>query len=119
VGRGSSGSWSGVVVPEISDYEVRRELIRTGRTRSLQALDGLATRFEYLPLTTAVMRRAAELWAQARQGGRPTAPNPAIDGDVILASQALSLGVPVIVATGNVAHLSRFVPADLWQNIAP
>jgi hypothetical protein len=65
------------------------------------------------------MRWAAELWAQARQGGYPTAPDPALDGDVILAAQALSLGVPVVVATANVAHLSRFVPADVWQNIAP
>ena len=27
--------------------------------------------------------------------------------------------VPFIVATGNPAHLSRFVPAELWQNIVP
>jgi predicted nucleic acid-binding protein len=108
-----------IILPEIGDYEVRRELIRLNAHRSLMALDGLVIRFEYLPLTSAVMRHAAELWAQARQGGYPTAPDPALDGDVILAAQALSLGVPVIVATDNVAHLSRFVPADVWQNIAP
>ena len=79
----------------------------------------LVQRLEYLPLTTAAMRLAAGLWAQARRGGYPTAPDPALDGDVILAAQALSLGVPVIVATDNVAHLSRFVTADLWQNITP
>ncbi len=41
---------------------------------------------------------------------------------VILASQALTLAVPsteIIVATSNVSHLSRFVPADLWTNIVP
>jgi hypothetical protein len=65
------------------------------------------------------MRLAADLWARARQKSLPTAPNPALDGDVILAAQALVLGVPVVVATDNVAHLGRFVPADLWQNIAP
>jgi len=46
----------------------------------------------------------------------------ASDGDVILAAQALSLAVPgqqVLIATTNVAHLSRFVTADLWTNIAP
>ena len=108
-----------VIVPEITDHEVRRELIRAGRSRSVRALDSIAAQFEYLPLTTTMMRRAAELWAHARSQGRPTAPDPALDGDVILAAQALSLGVPVIVATGNPAHLSRFVPADVWQNIAP
>jgi hypothetical protein len=39
---------------------------------------------------------------------------------MILAAQALTLGVAdVIIATTNVGHLSRFVPADLWYNIAP
>jgi predicted nucleic acid-binding protein len=108
-----------VILPEIADYEVRRELIRINRRRSLGVLDGLASQFEYLPLTTAVMRRAAELWAAARQAGQPTAAAADLDGDVILAAQALSLGVPVVVATTNVRHLAQFVPADGWQNIAP
>ena len=41
---------------------------------------------------------------------------------MILAAQVLSLGVPgpdLVVATTNPAHLSLFVPADLWTNIAP
>ena len=38
---------------------------------------------------------------------------------MILAAQALTLGAPAVVATGNLAHLSRYVTADLWQNIAP
>jgi predicted nucleic acid-binding protein len=108
-----------VILPEIADYEVRRELLRHRSSQGLANLEWLGQQFEYLPLTTTVIRRAAELLAQARQGGYPTAPDPALDGDVILAAQALSLGVPVIVATVNVVHISRFVPADLWQNIAP
>lgn len=109
-----------VVVPEITDYELRRELLRTGRKKSLAQLDALAAATEYLPLTTAAMRRAAELWAQARQQGQPTAGDKSIDADVILAAQALTLGDPaVVVATTNVGHLARFVPAELWQNIIP
>jgi predicted nucleic acid-binding protein len=109
-----------ILVPEITDYEVRRELLRMGRRTAVGRLDRVAQITEYLPLTTNAMRRAAELWAQARQQGQPTAGDNTIDGDVILAAQALTLGVsPLVIATTNVGHLSRFVPADLWQNIPP
>jgi len=109
-----------IIVPEITDYEVRRELIRAKKTRSLALLDALAGMFEYLPLTTVAMRKAAELWAQARQQGQQTAADAALDADVILAGQALTLAVPnFVVATTNVGHLSRFVPAEAWHNIVP
>jgi predicted nucleic acid-binding protein len=109
-----------VIVPEITDYEVRRELLRMQRGTAIARLDALAKATEYLPITTAAMGRAAELWAQARQQGQPTAGDNTIDSDMILAAQALTLGVPqVVVATTNVGHLSRFVPADDWQNIFP
>jgi predicted nucleic acid-binding protein len=109
-----------VIIPEIADYEVRRELLRTNLCLSVALLDLLPQQLEYLPLTTAAMRRAAELWAQARQQGQPTAGDNTIDADMILAAQALTLGEPdIIIATTNVGHLSRFVPADLWTNIPP
>ena len=66
------------------------------------------------------MLKAAELWAQARQDGKPTADSKALDGDVILAAQALlqaQQGYEVIVATTNVKHISRFVDARLWTDI--
>jgi len=107
-----------VFVPEIADYEVRRELLRANQPKGVAKLDILALRLEYLPLSTAAMRRAAELWAQARQQGQPTAGDNTIDGDMILAAQALTLGTPdLVIATTNVGHLSRFVSAELWQNI--
>jgi predicted nucleic acid-binding protein len=108
-----------VIAPEIADYEVRRELLRLGSQTVLINLDQLAARLEYLPLTTTAMRLAARLWAQARLAGQPTAPDPAIDADVILAAQALSLHTAVVVATGNPAHLARFVLGELWSNILP
>jgi predicted nucleic acid-binding protein len=109
-----------VITPEITDYEVRRELLRIRSARGMASLDWLGRRLEYLPLTTAAVRQAAQLWADARQQGRPTAADSDLDIDVILAAQALTLGVAnLVVATTNVAHLSRFVPAELWQNIAP
>lgn len=113
VGRGLR-----VIVPEIADYEVRRELLRAKKEKGLARLDALASRLEYLPLTTAAMRQAAVFWAQARQQGQPTADNKALDGDVILAAQARTLGVAdVVIATTNVGHLSRFAPAALWPDL--
>ena len=107
-----------VILPEIVDYELRRELIRLNALTSIARLDELAIEIEYLPLTTAAMRLAAQLWAQARQQGQPTADPKELDGDVILAAQALLLGVPdVVVATTNVGHLSRYVNAKFWQDV--
>jgi predicted nucleic acid-binding protein len=107
-----------VVVPEITDYETRRELLRAGKTSSIARLDALVAAVEYVPITTSTMRRAAELWAQTRRQGRPTADDKALDGDVILAAQALGLeAASIIVATTNVAHLERFVPAKTWREI--
>ena len=88
-----------VFVPEITDYEVRRELIRIQSHSALANLDALGAMLNYLPLTTEAMRLAAELWARARSAGQPTAPDPALDCDVILAAQSLALKSPVIVAT--------------------
>ena len=80
-------------VPEVTDYETRRGLLhlafRSGRstTRSLHHLDELGSLLTYLPLTTSVMRRAANLWADARFKGLPT--GSSLDVDVILAAHAL------------------------------
>jgi predicted nucleic acid-binding protein len=109
-----------LLVPEIADYEVRRELIRANRVRGLQRLDEMKTTLGYLPITTTAMLRAAELWADARRRGKPTASDASLDADVILAGQAFSLGArDIMVASSNPKHLSRFVAAEYWQNIHP
>lgn len=107
-----------VILPEIADYEVRRELLRANKMKGVARLDELGKLLEYLPITTAAMRQAALFWAQARQQGQPTAGDKTIDGDVILVAQAVTLGISdVVIATTNVGHLSRFTAADIWQNI--
>jgi hypothetical protein len=45
-----------IIIPEITDYEVRRELLRVNKTLSITLLDLLAQQLDYLPLTTAAMR---------------------------------------------------------------
>ena len=113
--RGNGGV---IFVPEIVDYEVRRELIRAGRTRSIHLLDKFLWDNITILLTSDQLRLAAELWAYVRQLGLPTAGPESLDADAILAAQALSLNNPaVIVATSNPAHLRRFVQAEDWRNI--
>jgi predicted nucleic acid-binding protein len=70
---------------------------------------------EYLPLDTEMMHRAAELWAEARSRGAPTTTDQALDGDVILAAQAMSVSGTII--TANRRHLSQFVPAKEWSDL--
>ena len=110
-----------VFVPEIADYELRRKLlhlIAKGQAthQSLDRLDDLGRLLEYLPLDTPTMRKAAELWANARGQGMPTADEQALDGDVILAAQALA--VTGTVVTTNPKHVSRFADAKEWTEIS-
>lgn len=107
-----------VIIPEIVDYELRRELLRANKQKGIAKLDALVETLDYLPLTTAAMRQAALFWALARQQGQPTSNDRTIDGDMILAGQAKTVSVDrFIIATTNVGHLARFVPAALWTNI--
>ncbi len=112
-----------ILVPAISYYEALRELELRRAASQIERLKDfclLPTRF--IPLTTSHIETAARLWGETRRAGRPTASDDALDGDVILAAQALSLGLSpsdYIVATTNISHLSRFVPADEWTNIQP
>ena len=118
---------AGVVValPEITDYELRRELLRLNSSNALQRLDELRADIEsirFVPITSEAMKKAAELWAEARKQGRPTAAPEALDGDVILAAQALTTsaaGASPVVATTNIGHLSLFIAAKNWQDCVP
>ena len=111
-----------VIVPAIVSYELRRELLRLKHERSIQLLDAFiaAEPGRDLALTDAHLRHAASLWADLRREGRSTADPHALDIDVILAAQTLSLGLDpsqFVVATTNLAHLDRLVPAQLWEQI--
>jgi predicted nucleic acid-binding protein len=104
-----------VYVAEIADYEVRRELIRLGKSRSVRRLDALRDTLNYIALDTPTMRRAADLWALARARGRPSADPKEIDADVILAAQAEKEGATV--ATQNVAHFEGLVTVADWLTL--
>jgi predicted nucleic acid-binding protein len=109
-----------IYVPEIIHYEILRELIRANKADGIRRLNSLKTMFQYLPINTAAMDLAAELWAKSRQSGLATGDPKKLDIDVILAAQALTMGISsqdLIIATANPKHLSRFVPAANWVDI--
>jgi predicted nucleic acid-binding protein len=92
--------------------------LRANKVKGLVKLDELIDSLEYLPITTESMRLAAAFWAEARQKGQPTASDKTIDADMILVAQVFVMDVQnKVIATTNVGHLSRFVAADIWQNI--
>src|SRR5580692_8543862 len=62
-----------VVIPEIADYEVRRELLRAGKDRGIGRLDALKGMLGYAAVSTPVMLKAAEFWAIARNTSRQPA----------------------------------------------
>lgn len=101
---------------------MRRELLRLNKTTSIRRLDYLhdTANDTYLPLTTTAMRRAAELWAESRKLGQPTAGPNELDADMILIAQVEMTDfrqTEIVVATTNVGHLSRFLTARRWQEI--
>lgn len=110
-----------VLVPAIIYYELKRELLRADKPFSVGRLDVFVKASNrYIPLTDEALRRSAELWAQARREGRPTADSKELDIDVILAAQVQSFGAAesdVVVATTNLKHLAQLVPAMSWEDI--
>lgn len=106
-----------VYISEVADYEVRRELTRLIRAGQMPAsrltrLDQLASLCSYLPISTAMWRRAADLWADARQQGLPTAGMAALDADVLIGAQAVEVSATVV--TNNPVHLGRWAPVLVW-----
>lgn len=113
-----------VIIPAIVYYELKRELLRANKTLSVARLEAFTTTTpgRYLPVSDEALRLAAQLWANARQQGRPTADYKDLDIDVILAAQTLSFGPApsdAVVATSNPKHLSQFITAQNWDHIQP
>jgi predicted nucleic acid-binding protein len=95
-----------ILVPAIVYYELRRELLRAQKATGIARLDAFVQiePERYLPLTGQALRLAAELWAEVRRQGRPTSPALDLDVDVILASQALTLGTPAEIVVVTTTH---------------
>jgi toxin FitB len=97
-------------IPEIIDYELRRQLLLDNRKKSLERLDALIKN-RLIALDRNCLLMACELWAWIRKQGLPTADKLSLDGDVILVAQSLSLKKnynEIIIVTENIKHISRF-----------
>jgi len=111
-----------VVTSAICNYEVKRELIRRNKVKEINNLNQLKALIDFLPVDEPTLELAAELWAEARNKGMPTADDLSLDADVIICAQYQLLaeeypGRYVVIATTNVKHLSRFTEAKEWQDI--
>ena len=109
-------------VPEVVHYELRRELLRLGKSQSLSRLAAFVAETGFFRTHSGVFTRAAELWAEARRLGRPTADSKALDIDMLLCATVQLLresGIDAVIATTNVRHLKPFVPAYEWQTLDP
>ncbi len=113
-----------IYAPEIAYYEVLRELERRGANSQRAKLKAFCNALpnRYIPITTEILEASAILWGQSRNMGKQTSNDSAIDGDMILIAQALSLNLlpdEYVIATTNEKHLSPFAQASHWKSIPP
>jgi predicted nucleic acid-binding protein len=96
--------------PEISVYELRRELIRLNNNKSINRLNRFIS-YSLIQIDSETFEQAAMFWAEVRKQGKPTADDRSLDCDAILAAQALQQFEyyhKVAVITTNVKHIERF-----------
>lgn len=108
-----------VVVPEVADYEVRRELILARLELSLARLAAVRAAARFEPITSEIMLAAARIWAEAKShraahggegatGWRRHPPRHRSNA---------RKGRAVMIATTNVRYLAQFADARLWSEI--
>lgn len=112
-----------VRVPEIIDYELRREIVlqylvgKNDSSKSINRLNKYRKTERFIPINPSVtLTDACEIWAELRYIGQGTSDVKNIDVDVILAAQALSMKKDfdeVIIVTGNLSDICRFCYLDI------
>lgn len=110
-----------VVIPNICDYEIRRELIRISSS-SVEELNNLRESLDCYEVTFDVLEEAAEIWAESRKISQPNTQKENIDVDCIVAACCRVLerensGRVVILATKNIKDFQRTTNCALWQDI--
>jgi len=110
-----------MMTSDICDYEIRREFILI-KSQSVEELDQLRDLIEFEKLDIAVLKKAAELWAEARALGKPNKNRENIDVDVILAAHWCILkkrfpGRQVVLATKNTDDFENITVCANWVEI--
>lgn len=94
-------------------YEIVRGLRAVGATTKLSGFEDFAVRSNVLPVSTAVLNIAADLWGAARGRRHPT-----YDADLLIAATALEHRA--VLVTGNVEHFA-WIPGLIvedWRRTA-
>lgn len=92
----------------ITRYEVLRGYKQRGALLQLTRFEGFCQKSTIIPITDDILVRASDLWAEARNTGRPHE-----DTDLLIAATALEHGLTLV--TGNTAHFS-WIPGLLLEN---
>jgi predicted nucleic acid-binding protein len=95
-------------ISALTRYEVIRGLRDANATTQLSRFAVFCQNTLILPITNAVLDRAADLWVAARQGGHPRS-----DADLIIAATAVEHGL--VLVTGNTPHFA-WVPGLTLAN---
>lgn len=106
----------GLRVPEICDYELRRNLLLENLAKSIRRLNKFRKTDRLFFFDTNTMIIAAEIWSVIRKQGNPTENKDSLDGDVILAAQAYQLKAyyeEIIILTTNAKDIAKFNYLDL------
>jgi tRNA(fMet)-specific endonuclease VapC len=95
----------------ITFYEILRGFRANQAARLTNEFLRLADSSEVLPISVPVLKRSADLWAYARQGGYPRN-----DADLIIAATALE--ARRVLVTGNITHFKWIAGLSLadWRS---
>jgi len=95
-------------------YEVTRGYRAKHASRQLAEFFKTMNTSDIYPISVPVLMRAADLWAEGRDGGRPHD-----DADLIIAATALE--AQRVLVTGNTSHYSWISGLRLadWRSLTP
>ncbi len=95
-------------------YEIIRGMRATQATRQLREFFTTVGTSDVFPVSLPVLMRAAELWAEGRNGGHPHN-----DADLIVAATAMD--AQRVLVTGNTGHYSWISGLQLadWRQTTP
>ena len=101
-------SYSQLTISIVTRYEILRGLSAKNATSQAAAFDVMCQSMKVLPLTDAVIVRAAEIYGKLHQTGQLIG-----DADILIASTCLANGCEIV--TNNTSHFLR-IPGLVVQN---